>query len=318
MLRAELALPLSCSAPAELSARPLPEQMIAAGMVPLDVSEFVIITGLSGAGRSTAADVLEDLGWFVIDNLPPALIAKVAELARGPSSETPRVALVAGTGTFFGELQPAIEALRSSGADVRVLFIDAADEVLVRRYEGTRRRHPLDDHGLAAAVVTERRLLTPVRESADLVVDTTDLNVHQLRDRVLDALAPAHRSGGMRTSVLSFGYKHGIPLDVDLVLDCRFLPNPHWEPELRPLTGQDEPVRRYVLDRPETGPFLERLDHLLELLLPAYVAEGKAYLTIAVGCTGGRHRSVAIAEELAKRIADQGFGPTVSHRDVTK
>ncbi len=282
------------------------------------MSEFVIITGMSGAGRSTAADVLEDLGWFVIDNLPPALVPKVADLAQRPGSVTPKVALVAGTGAFFDQLPPAPEQLRTVARRVTALYLDASDDVIVRRYEGSRRRHPMQEHAVGDAVTQERELLLPVKAAADVVIDTTDLNVHQLRNRILELFAPDEPSGTMRTSVISFGYKHGIPLDVDLVLDCRFLPNPHWEPSLRPLSGLDEPVREYVLGQPETGEFLERLDSLLELLLPAYLREGKAYLTVAVGCTGGRHRSVALAEEISARIAAHGFSPSVSHRDIDK
>ena len=282
------------------------------------MSEFVIITGLSGAGRSTAADALEDQGWFVIDNLPPALISKVAELAARPGSQTPRVALVAGTGAYLDELSPAVDQLRRAGSSVRMLFLDASDDVLVRRYEGTRRRHPLEESGLAEAVASERELLTATKANADLVIDTSELNVHQLRERVVELFTHHEEATSMRTAVTSFGYKHGIPLDVDLVFDCRFLPNPHWEAELRPLTGFDEPVRNYVLGQPETAEFLRRLDDLLELLLPAYVKEGKAYLTVAVGCTGGRHRSVVLAEEIGKHIAERGYAPTVNHRDVEK
>jgi len=191
--------------------------------------------------------------------------------------------------------------------------------VLVRRYESTRGRHPLaGDRSLAEAIEAERELLQPVKEQADVVVDTSDFNVHQLRDRVLDLFADEHPEVGMQTTVTSFGYKHGLPLDTDLVIDCRFLPNPHWVEELRPLTGLDEPVRRYVLDQEISGAFLDELTSLLELLLPAYVNEGKSYLTLALGCTGGHHRSVAIAEEIAARLRDRGFEPKVSHRDIAR
>jgi UPF0042 nucleotide-binding protein len=282
------------------------------------MSEFLIITGLSGAGRSQAADTFEDLGWFVIDNLPPALIAKVTELVQSPASTTERVALVVGTGQYFDELTPALEQLRQSTPRVRVLFLEASDEVLVRRYENTRRRHPLGEaEGVLEGIQRERAVLAPVKSEADVVIDTSDLNVHHLRDRVLELFA-RDSSAGMQTSVVSFGYKHGLPLDVDMVLDCRFLPNPHWIESLRPLTGLDQPVRDYVLDQPDTKEFLARLDELLELLLPAYVKEGKTYLTIAVGCTGGNHRSVVIAEELARLLERRGFSPTVSHRDITR
>jgi UPF0042 nucleotide-binding protein len=282
------------------------------------MSEFLVITGLSGAGRSQAADTFEDLGWFVIDNLPPALIAKVKDLVQSPGSTTERVALVVGTGQYFDELTPALEQLRSSTPRVRVLFLEASDEVLVRRYENTRRRHPLaGDEGLLQGIQRERALLDTVKSEADVVVDTSDLNVHQLRDRLLELFA-REVDKSMRTSVVSFGYKHGLPLDVDLVLDCRFLPNPHWVDDLRPLTGLDAPVREYVCKQPETGEFLSRLDDLLALLLPAYVKEGKSYLSVGVGCTGGTHRSVVIAEELADLLRKRGFDPTVSHRDINR
>ncbi len=278
-----------------------------------------MITGLSGAGRSQAADILEDLGWFVIDNLPPALIPKVSELASSPGSDISRVVLVVGTGRYHDEVLPALASLEHPGTRMRIVFFEASTDVLVRRYESTRRRHPLaGDRSLAEAIEAERELLQPVKERADVVVDTSDFNVHQLRDRVLDLFADEHPEVGMQTTVTSFGYKHGLPLDTDLVIDCRFLPNPHWVEELRPLTGLDEPVRRYVLDQEISGAFLDELTSLLELLLPAYVNEGKSYLTLALGCTGGHHRSVAIAEEIASRLRDRGFEPKVSHRDIAR
>jgi UPF0042 nucleotide-binding protein len=284
------------------------------------MSEFVVITGLSGAGRSQAADDLEDLGWFVIDNLPPELIPKVVELVQQPGSSTPRVALVVGAGTDHDDLSGGLASLRSSASRVRQLFLDASTDVLVRRYEGTRRRHPLlvAGEGLADAIERERELMEPVRDGADVVVDTSDLNVHQLRDRINGLFGADAPDAGMQTRVVSFGYKHGLPVDVDLVLDCRFLPNPHWVEALRPLTGRDEPVQRYVLDQPSAEAFLEHLDGLLALLLPAYVAEGKTYLTLAFGCTGGRHRSVAIADEVAARLRRHGIEPAVEHRDVDR
>jgi len=280
----------------------------------------VVITGLSGAGRSQAADILEDLGFFVIDNLPPTLIPKVAELAQGPGSSIAKVVLVVGTGPYHQEVLPALTALRRQGMHLRILFLEASTDVLVRRYESTRRRHPLAgaEGSLAQSIEEERQLLQPVKAEADVVVDTTDLNVHQLRSRVLDLFAAEAPAGGMQTTVTSFGYKHGLPLDTDLVIDCRFLPNPHWVDELRPLTGLDEPVRDYVLGQPLTGRFLEQVDSLLALLLPAYVAEGKSYLTIAFGCTGGRHRSVAIAEAVTRSLREQGFDLRVAHRDVDR
>ncbi|MDQ1445653.1 MAG: RNase adapter protein RapZ [Acidimicrobiaceae bacterium] len=284
------------------------------------VSEFLIITGMSGAGRSTAADTFEDGGWFVIDNMPPALIGKVADLVTRPASDMERVALVAGRGgpDYVDDLTTEIAALRVAGHDVRILFLDAPDDVLVRRFEGTRRRHPLVAESVAQGIKRERELLEPIKSQADVVVDTGDLNVHQLRGRLIDLFERNDPNVGMQTTVVSFGYKYGIPLDVDLVFDCRFLPNPHWIDELRPLTGLDEPVREYVLAQPDTQDFLAKLDDLLGLLLPAYLKEGKAYLTVAVGCTGGRHRSVVLAEELAHVVEGHGFKPTLLHRDVQR
>ena len=281
------------------------------------MAEFLIITGLSGAGRSQAGATLEDMGWFVIDNMPTALITKVAELVGAPGSETDRVALVVGRDAGqLEDLKAAVTQLRGSSR-VMVLFLEAADEVLVRRFEGTRRRHPLGREGVTEAIALERERLQPIRELADVVVDTSELNVHQLRERLTD-LFVADEFQAMQVSLMSFGFKHGVPLDVDNVFDCRFLPNPHWVEELRPLTGLDEAVRDYVLGMPEAQELLSKLDDLLAFLLPAYVKEGKSYLTIAVGCTGGHHRSVAIAEELASRIRAHGFEPGVHHRDIAR
>jgi len=282
------------------------------------MADFLIITGLSGAGRSQAADTFEDLGWFVVDNMPTALITKVAELVTTPGSETQRVALVVGrAGGHYDELAGALVQLRKTGR-VRVLYLEAADDVLVRRFENTRRRHPQNAEGVSESIVLERDLLQPIREIADVVIDTSDLNVHQLRDRIIELFAKNEAGESMQISVVSFGFKHGIPLDVDNVFDCRFLPNPHWVDELRPLTGLDDAVRDYVLDQPESGEFLGKVDDLLGLLLPAFVKEGKSYLSIAVGCTGGRHRSVVIADELAKLLAKRGFEPTVQQRDLSR
>jgi RNase adapter protein RapZ len=286
------------------------------------LSEFVVITGLSGAGRSLAADHLEDMGWFVIDNLPPELVPKVVELAQAPRASIERVALVVGTGAYQDEILPMLAWLRASGARVRVVFLEASTDALVRRYVSTRRRHPLsmgaEREHLVPAIERERGLLEPVKAEADVVVDTTDLNVHDLRRRMASLFPLDETGNAMQTTVLSFGYKHGLPLDADLVLDCRFLPNPHWIDELRPLTGLDPPVRDFVLGQPAAKEFLGRLESLLAQLLPAYVAEGKAYLTIAMGCTGGRHRSVALAEEVAALLRRDGYAPAVMHRDVEK
>ncbi|CAN5652951.1 MAG: RNase adapter RapZ [Actinomycetota bacterium] len=281
------------------------------------MSEFVVITGLSGAGRSQAANVLEDLGWFVIDNLPPALIDKVAELAQAPGTTIERVALVIGPKAGLSELTKSLATLRATNARVRVLFLEASDKVLVRRYTDTRRRHPLGEgESIVETIERERANLEPVKGEADVVVDTTELNVHQLRERIVALFGADTETSGMQTTVLSFGYKHGLPLDADLVIDCRFLPNPHWVEDLRPHTGENADVRAYVMRFPETAEFLGRLDHLLDLVLPAYVQEGKSYLTLALGCTGGRHRSVVIADEVARLLRRKGYEASLVHRDI--
>ncbi len=283
------------------------------------MGDYVVIAGLSGAGRSQAANDFEDLGWFVIDNLPPALMPKVTELADAKGSSIERIVLVAGTGHYDRELVDALAELRRSVPRVRILFLDCATHELVRRYEQTRRRHPMSSADtIEQAIEQERAVLEPVRAEADVVIDTTNLNVHQLRDRIRAAFGQADADVGMRTTLRSFGFKHGSPIDADMVLDVRFLPNPHWVDELRPLTGLDAPVRDYVLGQEGAKEFVDRIVDLLELLLPAYRKEGKAYLSIAIGCTGGRHRSVAIAEEIRARLAGLGTDATVTHRDVDR
>ncbi len=284
---------------------------------PLDVT---IITGMSGAGRSEAAHVLEDLGYFVIDNLPPMLIGKVAELARG--HETPaRYALVVDvrSGDFLQDLSAAVDELHRNGVTTRILYLDAADDVLVRRYEESRRRHPMSDSDrVSDGIARERVLLEPLMAEADLRVDTSTLNVHELRDRLRELFSQQGSDSTLQINVVTFGYKHGLPLDVDLVFDCRFLPNPHWIEELRPLTGLDAPVRDYVLSQHGTREFLDELDRLFALLVPGYEREGKSYLSIALGCTGGRHRSVAIGEQLGQRFRRLGHRTAVHHRDVDR
>ena len=280
-----------------------------------------MIAGLSGAGRSQAADDLEDLGWFVVDNLPTSLIEKIGELAASPGSTITKVVLVVGSGLHQSDILTALRALRSAEHRVRILFLEAATTELVRRYGATRRRHPLaetEQTSLADAIEREREMLEPVREAADLVIDTTSLNIHQLKHRLFELFANESPTPTMQTTIQSFGYKHGIPLDVDLVLDCRFLPNPYWDEHLRELTGLDSQVREYVLGSELAQQFVERVEELLVLLLPAFVAEGKSYLTLAIGCTGGRHRSVAIAEELARRLRRTGYDPRVQHRDLPR
>jgi RNase adapter protein RapZ len=271
------------------------------------VTDILAITGLSGAGRSQVADDLEDLGWFVVDNVPSSLIEKVVELGSATGSSIDKLALVVGPGSDRGDFMDVVNRLRAQGHTVRVLFLDAADTELVRRYGSTRRKHPLDAAGgsVLDAIRRERELLEPLKEEADLVIDTTSLNVHQLKTIVGDRFGGDTRSAHMQTAIVSFGYKHGIPLDVDLVFDCRFLPNPFWVERLRDQSGLDAEVRSFVED-------------LLDMLLPAYTDEGKSYLTIAVGCTGGRHRSVAIAEELGRRLRDRGVALRLSHRDLNR
>jgi UPF0042 nucleotide-binding protein len=283
------------------------------------LSEYLVVTGMSGAGRSTAGAALEDMGWFVIDNMPPALISKVSELVDGSGSEMERVAFVVGRGG--GDLDhvlPAVDGLQAGRNRVRILFLDASDDVLIRRFEGTRRRHPQAARGVVDSVADERLLLSRLRDRADLVIDTGELNTNQLRARLMEAFGGEEPGSTMRTSILSFGFKHGVPLDVDLMFDCRFLPNPYWEESLRSHSGLEPEVRKFVLDRPETSEFLHKLDDLLTTLIPAYVREGKSYLTVAMGCTGGRHRSVVLAEELARRLDDHGMATTVFHRDVDR
>ena len=282
--------------------------------------DFVVITGMSGAGRSEAAKVLEDLGYFVIDNLPPSLIGRVAELALVGRDQS-RVALVvdARGGAFaddVSELQRALEPLRAQTITLRVLFLEASDEVLVRRFEQTRRRHPVAGERVVEAIARERDLLRELRAGADLVIDTSDLNVHELRDRILAAFAD--EAAGLLVTVASFSFKYGLPLDADVVLDVRFLPNPHWVPSLRPQTGQDRAVRDYVLEQEGTKAFMDRVEALLKIALPGYVREGKHYLTVAIGCTGGRHRSVVLAEELGRWLADRSFRVNVTHRDMER
>ena len=282
------------------------------------VSEFVVITGVSGAGRTQFGDSLEDLGWFVIDNIPVELIPKVAELARFKERGTP-VALVVGSGGDLAEIGPALDELRGSGAGVRIVFLDASTPTLVRRYGESKRRHPLAAQAgtVAGAIDVEREVLAEVRQAADIVIDTSELNVHDLRSRVNDLFAESDGSR-MQVTLQSFGFKHGVPADVDTVFDCRFLPNPYWIDELRDLTGLDPAVQDYVRSMGLTGEFLRRIEDLFDLLLPAYVAEGKSLLTIGFGCTGGHHRSVTIVETVAEWLRSKGIEPRVRHRDISK
>jgi RNase adapter protein RapZ len=280
--------------------------------------EVVVVSGLSGAGRSTAAKCLEDLGYYVVDNLPPSLIAAMVDLGSHTSGEVTRIAVVVDVRSraFSADLRSVIGELDEQGYRPRVLFLEAADDVLVRRFENNRRAHPLQGGGrLVDGIAAERELLSDLHAVADLVVDTSRLSVHDLR-RQLELEFSGGAVPALRATVLSFGFKYGLPLDADLVADVRFLPNPHWIPELRPHTGQDPDVRDYVLSQEGAGRFLDVYTELLRLVGAGYQREGKRYLTLAIGCTGGKHRSVAMAEEIAKRLAGDGVQTTVAHRDI--
>ena len=281
-------------------------------------SEIVIITGMSGAGRSTAAKSLEDLDWFVIDNLPPGLLPTMVHLARRAKGALPRIAAVMDVRSraFSTDLQSAISELNARGLRPRVVFLEASDDTLVRRFDSVRRPHPLqEDRRIVDGIAAERELLRGVRGEADLVLDTSALNVHELRAR-MHAYFGGETDAAPRVSVVSFGYKYGLPVDADLVADCRFLPNPRWVEALAPLTGQDERVRDYVLAQPGASEFLDSYLRTLQVTLAGYEREGKHYATLAVGCTGGKHRSVAIAEQIAQRLAAAGLSTQVVHRDL--
>ncbi|NBP50282.1 MAG: RNase adapter RapZ [Actinobacteria bacterium] len=284
------------------------------------MADILLITGLSGAGRSQAADDLEDLGWFVVDNMPLELIEKVVELAGSSAAYRTHLALVLGLPSHQEGALDVGRSLRSAGHRVRSLFLDASTAELVRRYGATRRKHPLDDGrgGVEDAVNRERSMLEPVKGAADMVIDTTAMTVHQLKSRIAEFFAVAGSPEGMRIAVVSFGFKHGIPLDVDLVFDVRFLPNPHWDERLRPMTGLDDEVADRVLEGGLARTFLDRLESMFEVLLPAYRDEGRSYLSVAIGCTGGRHRSVAVAERFASWLSTQGHDPRVTHRDLDR
>jgi RNase adapter protein RapZ len=284
------------------------------------VAEILLITGLSGAGRSQAADALEDLGWFVVDNMPVELVDKFVELAGVSVDQPSRLALVIGVASQQTDAVKSVPRLRGAGHDVRVLFLEASTQSLVKRYTESRRKHPLrtETGTVSEAIEHERDLLEPVREVADKVIDTTALQLGQFKTQLTELFSFDDLPDTLQVSVVSFGFKHGIPLDVDTMFDVRFIPNPYYDEALRPLTGRDEAVRRFVLDQAATQDFLNRVEGLFESLIPAYRNEGKSYLTIAVGCTGGQHRSVAIAEALSLRLANRGVEARVAHRDIEK
>ncbi len=282
--------------------------------------EVLILTGMSGAGRSTVAHALEDLGWYVVDNLPPNLLSDL--INQGLKSEINALAVVVDVrgGKFFDELASSLAHMRESGTNFRVAFLDATDQALVQRFESTRRPHPLQGSGrIVDGIAAEREKLQELLAQADVVIDTSNLNVHQLEKRTAEIFSQG-QSQSVRVNVLSFGYKYGIPVDADLVLDCRFIPNPHWIPELRPLSGLDEKVKSTVLSNPGVGEFVDTYVSLIQQMVPGYLREGKKYLTVAIGCTGGKHRSVSVAREIADKLDGECAGLTISahasHRDV--
>jgi UPF0042 nucleotide-binding protein len=281
--------------------------------------ELLILTGMSGAGRSTVAHALEDLGWYVVDNLPPALLPQLAEQTLDAHTALAVVVDVRG-GKFFDELNSALAQLKKSSVLVRLLFLDATDQALVQRFESTRRPHPLQAQDrIVDGIARERAKLEEIRAQADVVIDTSNLNVHQLEKRTGEIFA-AGMLPTLRINVLSFGYKYGIPVDADLVLDCRFIPNPHWIPELRPLTGLDSAVSQKVLTSEGVTDFVKSYVEVVQKMIPGYFREGKKYVTIAIGCTGGKHRSVAVSEEIARQLNNSSLDLEISahatHRDV--
>jgi UPF0042 nucleotide-binding protein len=282
------------------------------------VPELVLVTGMSSAGRSTAADVLEDLGWYVVDNLPPQLLTTLLDLVTRPTDGVPRLAAVVDvrSRTFFRALRDSVHELRERGVRPRVVFLDASDDVLVRRQESVRRPHPLQGQGrILDGIHRERKMLGFLRENADLLVDTSGLNVHQLKAKISQAFDIGDVPF-LRATVLSFGFKYGIPLDADFVIDMRFLPNPFWVPALRPMSGMDAPVSDYVLAQDGAEVFLDRFVSALEPVLAGYREEGKRYVTIGVGCTGGKHRSVAMSRALAERLGRLGIQVSTLDRDL--
>lgn len=283
-------------------------------------AHVVIITGLSGAGRSQAANVLEDIGYFVVDNLPTVLIDDLVNAIGSVEGSRTHIAVVVDTraGMDAESLDLALIGLHRDGLRTTVLFLTADDKVLARRFEETRRPHPVEAASLDEAIAAERRAFEDVRANSDVIIDTSELNVHELRDTLRSAFTATIAEPSMRIDITSFGFKRGVPTVVDLLFDVRFLPNPHWVPDLRGWTGLDEPVRDYVFSHPEATEFLERVSGLLEFLVPHYEAEGKSYLMIGVGCTGGRHRSVALAEAVAQRLTDSGIHTDVRHRDIER
>ncbi len=297
-----------------VSSDQIPEQK----RVPREDVRVVIVTGMSGAGRRTAAHALEDLGWYVVDNLPPVMLPSLHSLVRSKDMTRLATVLDVRSRSLFEELPGVFAELEAAGTTPEILFIEASDDVIVARQESSRRPHPLQGDGrLLDGVRRERELLAMLRAAADLVIDTSRMNVHQLAARVSHAYG-GDTSDRLRVTLMSFGFKNGLPVDADMVIDVRFLPNPHWVPELRPHTGLTRPVSEYVLRQPAAGPFLGQLETLLETVAEGYLTEGKRFATIAIGCTGGKHRSTAMAEELGRRLRETGMPTKVMHRDVGK
>ena len=284
-----------------------------------DAPHVLVVTGMSGAGRSSAADILEDLGYTVIDNLPPQLLSLAAQAHDIPEVHKHLAVVIDSRGGLpTDELRYAMTEMEREGVVTRIVFLDADDSVIVRRYDENRRPHPLGMDTIEEAIVAERELLEELREMADVVIDTSNLTVRELKERLESQFSDEDLTRPMRVSSRSFGFKHGAPRDTDLVFDVRFLPNPHWVPELRDLRGIHQPVSDYVLSAEGAKEFVDRVDELLEFLIPKFENEGKSYLSIGIGCTGGHHRSVAIAEELRKRLSAHGVNASVRHRDMDR
>ena len=286
---------------------------------PIAAPQIVVVTGMSGAGRSTCSHVLEDLGWYVVDNLPPTLLGELAALAARAESGGPnRIAVVIDVrgGEFFTELRSSLDSLKAIGIACQIAFLEADDEELVRRFESTRRPHPLQGTGrILDGIASERILLNDLRGEADVLIDTSGLNVHELKEKVERIFGGAEVKQ-LRVTVLSFGFKYGLPYDSDFLIDARFIPNPHWIPELQPKTGLDKEVSKFVLSADGVGEFIDGYAKIFARLAPSYEREGKKYLTLSIGCTGGKHRSVAVAESLASRLREEGIEATAVHRDV--
>ncbi len=284
-----------------------------------DHPHVLVVTGMSGAGRSSAAKILEDIGYTVIDNLPPRLLALAAQSHDMPQLHKHLAVVIDSRGGLsISELGSAMDELAREGVLTRVVFLDADDDVIVSRYEENRRPHPLGLSTITEAISAERELLGDLRETADVVIDTSSISVNELRDRLKLQFSEDEMTRPMRVSIRSFGYKHGTPRDTDLLFDVRFLPNPYWVPDLRELRGTDQAVTDYVLEAEGAKEFVERVDDLLEFLIPRFEAEGKSYLSVGIGCTGGHHRSVAIAEELGRRLAEHDVTAAVRHRDINR